>query len=95
MNLSQRYGDNAPIDLKEGLNIPSGKPLQAAGSPGASGQVLTSTGTSVSWGNVFGGDYNNLTNRPSIPAAQVNSDWNATSGVARIFDILLVLKTDL
>ena len=80
------YGDNAPIDLKEGLNIPSGKPLQAAGSPGASGQVLTSTGTSVSWGNVFNGDYNNLTNRPSIPAAQVNSDWNATSGVARILN---------
>jgi len=80
------YGDNAPIDLKEGLNIPSGKPLQAAGSPGASGQVLISTGTSVSWGNVFNGDYNNLTNRPSIPAAQVNSDWNATSGVARILN---------
>jgi len=42
------YGDNAPIDLKEGLNIPAGKPLQAAGSAGSSGQVLSSTGTSIS-----------------------------------------------
>ena len=24
------YGDDAPIDLKEGLNIPAGKPIQAA-----------------------------------------------------------------
>jgi len=32
------------------------------------------------------GNYNDLTNKPSIPAAQVNSDWNATSGVARILN---------
>ncbi|BCU93902.1 MAG: hypothetical protein CM15mV3_1880 [Caudoviricetes sp.] len=43
------YGDNAPIDLKEGLNIPAGKPLQAAGNAGSSGQVLSSTGTSIAW----------------------------------------------
>lgn len=30
------------------------------------------------------GDYADLTNKPSIPAAQVNSDWTATSGVAEI-----------
>jgi hypothetical protein len=28
------------------------------------------------------GDYNDLINKPTIPSAQVNSDWNATSGVA-------------
>ena len=32
------------------------------------------------------GDYNDLDNLPSIPAAQVNSDWNAVSGVAEILN---------
>lgn len=30
------------------------------------------------------GSYNDLTDKPTIPTAQVNSDWNATSGVAEI-----------
>ena len=34
----------------------------------------------------FDGDYNSLTNKPTIPAAQVNSDWNAVSGVAQILN---------
>lgn len=32
------------------------------------------------------GNYNDLSNKPIIPAAQVNADWNATSGVARILN---------
>lgn len=32
------------------------------------------------------GDYDDLTNKPTIPAAQVNSDWNASSGVAQILN---------
>lgn len=32
------------------------------------------------------GDYNDLQNRPSIPAAQVNADWDANSGVAQILN---------
>ena len=32
------------------------------------------------------GSYNDLSNKPSIPAAQVNSDWNASSGVAEILN---------
>lgn len=32
------------------------------------------------------GDYADLSNKPTIPAAQVNSDWNATSGVAEILN---------
>ena len=32
------------------------------------------------------GSYNDLTDKPSIPAAQVNSDWNAVSGVAQILN---------
>ena len=32
------------------------------------------------------GSYNDLTDKPTIPAAQVNADWNATSGVAEILN---------
>jgi len=32
------------------------------------------------------GDYNDLSNRPSIPAAQVNADWDANSGVSQILN---------
>ena len=32
------------------------------------------------------GSYNDLQNKPSIPAAQVNSDWNAVSGVEQILN---------
>ena len=32
------------------------------------------------------GSYNDLSNKPTIPAAQVNADWNATSGVAEILN---------
>lgn len=32
------------------------------------------------------GSYNDLSNKPTIPAAQVNSDWNAVSGVAQILN---------
>lgn len=35
---------------------------------------------------LFSGSYNDLTNKPTIPAAQVNSNWNATSGVAQILN---------
>jgi len=36
--------------------------------------------------SLFSGSYTDLTNTPTIPAAQVNSDWNATSGVAQILN---------
>ena len=32
------------------------------------------------------GSYDDLSNKPTIPAAQVNSDWNASSGVAKILN---------
>lgn len=32
------------------------------------------------------GDYDDLLNKPTIPSAQVNSDWNAVSGVAQILN---------
>lgn len=32
------------------------------------------------------GSYNDLLNKPTIPAAQVNSDWNSASGVSQILN---------
>ena len=34
----------------------------------------------------YTGNYDDLSNKPTIPAAQVNSDWNASSGVAQILN---------
>ena len=85
-NQIANYGDDAPIEIKEGLNIPAGKPIQAGGVPGSAGQVLSSTGATIQWITPFDGDYNSLTNTPTIPAAQVPSDWNASGGVARILN---------
>ena len=74
-NQISNYNDNGPVEVKDGVNIPTGKPLQVAGGSGTSGQYLKSTGSSVAW-----------TTFPPIPAAQVNSDWNATSGLAQILN---------
>jgi len=74
-NQIANYNDNGPVEAKEGLNFPNNKPLQVAGSSGSNGQYLKSTGTGVAW-QTF----------PTIPAAQVNADWNATSGVAQILN---------
>lgn len=32
------------------------------------------------------GSYNDLSDKPSIPAAQINSDWNSSSGVSQILN---------
>ena len=87
-NQIANYLDNAPIEIKEGLNIPTGKPLQVNGSIGTTGQVLSTDGTGLVWATApyFSGDYNALTNKPTIPAAQVNSDWNSNSGVTQILN---------
>ena len=34
----------------------------------------------------YSNDYNDLSNLPTIPAAQVNSDWNSVSGVSEILN---------
>ena len=85
-NQIANYGDNAPIEIKEGLDIPAGKPLQVAGSSGSSGQVLSTTGSALAWVTPFDGDYNSLSNLPTIPAAQIQSDWNAATGLGSILN---------
>ena len=94
-NQIANYLDNAPIEIKEGLNIPTGKPLQVNGATGSAGQVLSTDGTGLVWSNApyFDGDYNSLTNQPTIPAAQVNANWTATGGVAEILNKPVVPPT--
>jgi len=48
------------------------------------GKYLTTDGSALSWATVSSGttDYNNLTNKPTIPAAQIPSDWTQASNVA-------------
>ena len=91
-NQIANYGDDAPIEIKEGLNIPAGQPLQAAGVTGTSGQVLSSTGATIEWVTPFDGNYNTLSNKPTIPSAQVSSDWDATSGISVILNKPVVPK---
>lgn len=56
------------------------------------GDALCYNGTSQKWEDktlaavAMSGSYNDLSNTPTIPAAQVNSDWNASSGVAEILN---------
>ena len=61
-NQIANYGDDSPIEVKEGLNIPGGKPLQAGGSSGSNGQILSTTGVTVQWIDNFSGSYNDLAN---------------------------------
>ena len=74
-NQIANYNDNGPVEAKEGINIPTGKPVQASGASGTTGDYLRSTGTSVEW-SAF----------PSIPSAQVQTDWNATSGMGELLN---------
>ena len=88
------YDDNGPIEIKEGLNIASGKPLQVAGSAGSSGNVLVSSGTTVSWSNALDnsgnwddahgwGNHANAGYLTSVPALSLDglSNVDATTGL--------------
>ena len=74
-NQISNYTDDGPVEVKDGLNVATGKPFQVAGSAGTSGQYLKSTGSSIVWESF-----------PSIPADQVQVDWNATSGIGSILN---------
>lgn len=67
---------NATSGIAQILNKPS---LSAVATSGAYSDL---TGRPA----LFSGNYNDLANKPSIPDPQVNSDWNATTGVARILN---------
>ena len=66
-----------PTDTSDLTNT-AGFITSAALAPYAKSADLATVATS--------GSYNDLTNKPTIPAAQVNADWNANSGVAQILN---------
>ena len=72
-NQISNYNDNGPVEAKDGINVTSGKTIQVGGSNGSNGDYLKSTGAGLAWATF-----------PTIPNAQVNADWDATSGVAQI-----------
>lgn len=74
-NQIANYNDNGPVEAKEGLNIALNKPFQIAGSSGNAGQYLVTNGSSPIWQDL-----------PSIPAAQVQVDWNASTGITSILN---------
>lgn len=55
-----------------------------------SGKYLTTDGTSASWNALAtvanSGSYTDLTDKPTIPAAQQQVDWNASSGITSILN---------
>jgi hypothetical protein len=54
---------------------------------GKTGNVLLSSSDISGLSSVASsGSYNDLTNKPNIPAAQVNSDWNSSSGISQILN---------
>ena len=64
-------------------NLGDGTNLQINISSATSGHVLRSDGTNFISAQL---SYNDLSNKPIIPSAQVNSDWNSSSGVSEILN---------
>lgn len=54
--------------------------------------LFSATSPTVEWAAVqtkpflFSGAYNDLTGKPTIPSAQVNSDWNSSSGLSQVLN---------
>ena len=80
-------GDSGVVTLA----LFSGNYLDLIGKPALfSGAYSDLTGKPV----LFSGSYLDLTNKPTIPAAQVNSDWNAVSGLGVILNKPTLHKTE-
>lgn len=70
------------IDIQTGSSLPD--------MTDQSGKYLTTDGTSASWKALAtvanSGSYTDLTDKPTIPAAQQQVDWNASSGITSILN---------
>ena len=68
----------------------NGKVLTATYSEGTGSYAWASAGSftqvQANWNETDTTDPSYIQNKPTIPAAQVNSDWNAVSGVAQILN---------
>ena len=77
-------GQKINSDLNELYNaLGDGTSLQVNITGTTVGHVLKSNGTTFVNGQL---SYNNLADLPTIPAAQVPSDWNSSSGSSRILN---------
>lgn len=70
----QGLGSAAQADSSDFATAAQGQAADTAVQPGDLAEVATS------------GSYDDLSDKPTIPAAQVNSDWSASSGVAEILN---------
>lgn len=84
-NVNNTSDVNKPVSTATATAL-SGK--QASLTTGSSSQYLKgdlTLGTTPTLATVAtSGSYADLSSKPSIPAAQVNADWNATSGISQI-----------
>lgn len=87
---SQHWGMNTGAELWRLSDVAFYAPSNLA-----NGDILAITGAGTynyKWTKTHLGtaaytnDYEDLTNKPTIPAAQVNADWNSTSGVSEILN---------
>lgn len=80
---SQTYTQSEVNSLVNAITVPTKtSDLTNDGADGTSTYVEADQLATVA----TSGSYNDLSNKPTIPAAQVNSDWNATSGKAQILN---------
>lgn len=80
--ISEVNGLQAVLDGKASTSALSGYATTAALTTGLAGKANTPTGTTAQY---LRGD-GSVATFPSIPTAQVNSDWTATSGVSQILN---------
>lgn len=78
----QSTGDMLAADYDPSYNVKNAGGIPSYVSNAISGKADSSSLATVA----TSGSYNDLSNKPTIPAAQVNSDWNASSGVAQILN---------
>lgn len=93
-NIAKDFIKNKPTLFSGSYNDLTNKPTLST--VASSGSYLDLTNTPALFSGayadltglpaLFSGSYTDLTNKPTIPAAQVNSDWNAVSGIAQILN---------
>ena len=89
-NIAPKTGSNIKFNSSSG-QLEAGSFKKTGG---ASSEFLKADGSvDSSTYSTFSGSYTDLTNKPTIPAAQVQSDWNATSGLGEILNKPTLVST--
>ena len=99
-NTAFTWGDHATQGYMKNYTLPIATATVLGGVKTGSRITIADDGTisanPQAWTDITGkptfaavatsGNYNSLSNLPTIPAPQVNADWNATSGVSQILN---------